>query len=79
MYRGDPERISTILQEVVEQSRRLNESPITRSDLQDALRHYATQADLERAKNQLIVWVVGTAVAVSGLIVGVLKLFPSGS
>ena len=79
MYRNDPERISTILREVVEQSRRLNESPITRADLHDALRHYATQADLERAKNQLIVWVVGTAVAVSGLIVGVLKLFPSGS
>ena len=43
------------------------EQPITRSDIESVLQHYATKADLAQLETRLIKWIVG-AVAVSSTI-----------
>ena len=39
------------------------ESPITRSELREDLRHYATKSDLSELETRLIKWMVGQMIA----------------
>ncbi len=39
------------------------EQPITRSELREELRHYATKSDLSELETRLIKWMVGQMIA----------------
>ena len=39
------------------------EQPITRTELREELRHYATKADLSELETRLIKWMVGQMIA----------------
>ena len=52
--------------------RSVTETAATKADL-DLIKQ-ELKADIERARNQLLIWVVSTQVAVGGLIVAILKL-----
>ena len=41
----------------------MTEQPITRNDLRDELRHYATKADLASMEAKLVKWLTGIAIA----------------
>ena len=43
------------------------EQPITRSELREELRHYATKADLAQLETRLIKWMVATVLGGMGV------------
>ena len=45
----------------------INHPPLTREDLQNELRHYATKEDLAKMETRLVKWMIGLVVAAAGV------------